>query len=468
MSPNTPWFLVAGGLLVLMALSGSVLKRLPLSAAVLYLLAGVAVGPSGLGLLRLDPVRDGALLEVLSEVAVTVSLFTTGLKLGPALSDRRWWIPLRLATASMALTVGLIALAGVFLLGLPPGAAVLLGAVLAPTDPVLASDVAVEHYEDRDRLRFGLSGEAGMNDGTAFPFVMLGLGLLGLHGLGEWGWRWLSVDVLWAVAAGLGSGYGLGWLVARLVLYLRQEHREALGLDEFLTLGLIALSYGLALLIHSYGFLAVFAAGLALRRTERRETAKAAEAGVAPPADVRLAEAAEQAAEQAEGGQAAGAVEIGAGGEAAATDPLRAPAHLAGAVLSFNEQLERIGEVTLVLLVGGMLGGMLAAGPLPAAALWFVPLLFVLIRPAAVLLGLLGSRTGRDQRVLISWFGIRGIGSVYYLTYAINHGLPEPLAREITGLVFATIAASVFFHGISVTPLMARYQERHVRGSGGG
>jgi len=147
---------------------------------------------------------------------------------------------------------------------------------------------------------------------------------------------------------------------------------------------------------------------------------------------------------------------------------LRAPAHLAGAVLSFNEQLERIGEVTLVLLVGGMLGGMLAAGPLPAAALWFVPLLFVLIRPATVLLGLLGSRTGRDQRVLISWFGIRGIGSVYYLTYAINHGLPEPLAREITGLVFATIAASVFFHGISVTPLMARYQERHVRGSGGG
>jgi NhaP-type Na+/H+ or K+/H+ antiporter len=124
-----------------MALSGSVLKRLPLSTSLVYLLAGFGLGGYGYNLLRLDPLRDAPLLERLSEVAVIVSLFTAGLKLSPPLSDRRWLIPVRLAFVSMTLTVGLIALAGHFLLGLPIGAAILLGAVLAPTDPVLASDV---------------------------------------------------------------------------------------------------------------------------------------------------------------------------------------------------------------------------------------------------------------------------------------------------------------------------------------
>ena len=135
------WFLVIGLLLIVMALSGSVLKRLPLSTSLIYLLAGVGLGGYGYNLLRLDPLRDAPLLERLSEVAVIVSLFTTGLKLSPPPSDRRWLIPVRLAFVSMTLTVGLIALAGHFLLGLPIGAAILLGAVLAPTDPVLAFDV---------------------------------------------------------------------------------------------------------------------------------------------------------------------------------------------------------------------------------------------------------------------------------------------------------------------------------------
>jgi NhaP-type Na+/H+ or K+/H+ antiporter len=446
------WFLVAGGLLVLMALAGTVLKRLPLSSAVLYLLGGVAIGPYGLKLMNLGPIKDAHLLEVLSEVAVLISLFTTGLKLGPPLSDNRWRIPLRLAFGAMTVTVGLITLAGVFLLHLPLGAAVLLGAVLAPTDPVLASDVQVEHHEDRDRLRFGLSGEAGMNDGTAFPFVMLGLGLLGLHDIGDLGWKWFTVDVLWSVAAGVGSGFGMGWLVAQLVLYLRREHKEAVGLDEFLTLGLIALSYGFALLIHSYGFLAVFAAGLALRRIEQRETDLAeadgkaetngtAEAVTPAEPEVDLAEAQE---------------------EKNATDQAKAPAYMVRNMLSFNEQLERIGEVILVLLLGGMLPyAMLAYASIPGAALWFVPILFFIVRPLSVQSSLIGTRTSRWQRGLMSWFGIRGIGSIYYLMYAINHGLPEPLARQLVGLTFATIAASIFVHGISVTPMMKMYQNRH-------
>jgi sodium/hydrogen antiporter len=429
----TFWFLIAGILLIFMALAGSVLKRLPLSTAMVYLAVGVALGPLGLGLLKLDLVRNAPLIERIAEVAVLISLFSAGLKLRIPLSEGRWRLPVRLAFGSMTLTVGMIALTGVVGLGLPLGAAILLGGLLAPTDPVLASDVQVEHPGDRDRLRFSLTGEAGLNDGSAFPFVMLGLGLLGLHELGEYGWRWLAIDVAWAVAGGLAIGWLLGMLVGRLVLYLRREHKEAVGLDDFLGLGLIALAYGAALLLHTYGFLAVFAAGLALRRIEMRSTNAE---DVEPPAPAMLAGGAPEQAEQ------------------LATDPDHAPAYMAQAVLGFNEQLERIGEVAVVVLVGGIL----SASRVPAATLWFAPLLFLLIRPISVWLGVLGSRSSGAQRRLIAWFGIRGIGSVYYLAYASQHGLDPALAQQLGALVLSLVAVSIVVHGISVTPLMRRYR----------
>lgn len=427
---STLWYVIAGLLLVLMALAGSLLRRLPLTASMFYLAAGFGIGPAALGLLRLDPLEHSALLERLSEIAVIISLFTAGLKLRIPLSSPRWWLPLRLASVSMVLSVALVAAAGVLGLGMPPGAAVLLGAVLAPTDPVLASDVQVNDPFDRDRLRFALTGEAGMNDGTAFPFVMLGLGLLGLHEIGPGGWRWVVVDLLWATVAGIGVGLLLGTLVARLVIYLRHHHREAVGLDDFLALGLIALSYGVALLIHGYGFLAVFTAGLALRRVEAEQTREL------PPEEVRNAAADEQQA----------------------THPEKAPAYMAAAVLGFNEQVERIGEVAVVV----MLGALLVTVSWPMALVWFIPLLFVVIRPLAVLAGLAGSGTPWLHGLLMGWFGIRGVGSLYYLMYAIQHGLPADLARSLTSLTLATVVLSVAVHGASATPLMDLYQ-RHWR-----
>jgi NhaP-type Na+/H+ or K+/H+ antiporter len=214
-----------------MALSGSVLRRLPLTASMFYLAGGFGLGPVALNLIALDPIADVMILERVTEVAVLISLFAAGLKLRVPLSNWRWLLPVGLAFGSMVVTVGLVTLVGVFGLGLPLGAAVLLGAILAPTDPVLASDVQVTDPLDRDRLRFVLTSEAGLNDGTAFPFVMLGLGLLGLHDLGDWGWKWASVDLLWAVTAGLGCGWAVGYGVGRLVLYLRQRHRVAVGSD---------------------------------------------------------------------------------------------------------------------------------------------------------------------------------------------------------------------------------------------
>ena len=231
-----------------MVLAGTLLARLPLSSAMIYLAAGYALGPDGLGVITPDPTRYARALELVAEVALLISLFSVGLRLGVPLFDRRWWLPLRLAFVSMALTVGLIAAVGVWGLGLSLGAAVLLGAILAPTDPVLASGVQSEPGEDPDQLRFSLAGEGGLNDGTAFPFVMLGLGLLGLHELGPGGWRWWAVDLLWATIGGLAIGAALGAIVVNLVVYLRTRHKEAVGLDEFLSLGLVAvLRHGAAL-----------------------------------------------------------------------------------------------------------------------------------------------------------------------------------------------------------------------------
>ncbi len=428
------WFLVVGALFVLMALASSVLRRLPLTGAMLYLAVGVGIGPIGLGLVRLDIVGDDAgFLERATEIAVIISLFTAGLKLRMPWRDPRWWLPVRLAFVSMTITVALVALVGTAWLGLPLGAAVLLGAILAPTDPVLASDVQVEEPTDTDRLRFSLTGEAGFNDGTAFPFVMLGLGLLGLHGLGDNGVRWLSIDVLWAIAGGLAIGAALGTMIGRLVIHLRQRHEEAVGLDDFLALGLVALAYGVALLAHTYGFLAVFAAGLALRRIERLERARSdASAATEPVEDSELAE------------------------EEAATGKDTAPAYLLRAVLGFNERLERIAEVGVVVLVGALL----PIGAIPRAGLWFVPLLLLVIRPVAVWFGTIGARIAPIQRGLMSWFGIRGIGSLYYLMYAINHDLPDGVGRQLAALTLLVIAVSVVVHGTSVTPLMSFYGRR--------
>lgn len=427
------WYIVVGLLLVAMALSDSMLRRLPLTTPTLYMLGGVALGPLGLGLLALDPVAHAALLERVAEIVVIVSLFAAGLKLRAPLTERRWVVPVALAFASMTLTVGMIALVAWALLGLPVGAAVLLGAVLAPTDPVLASDVQVDEPTDHDRLRFSLTGEAGLNDGTAFPFVMLGLGLLGLHELGAGGWRWWAVDVVWAIGAGLAVGTLLGTIVGGLVVYLRREHREALGLDDFLALGLITLSYGLALFIHAYGFLAVFAAGLAVRRIERRHTGEEE-----PPPSVEAASESEEA-------------------ERDATDPDTAPAYMAQAVLGFSEQLERIGSLGVLLLVGGMLLPETFAAPV----LWFAPLFLLVVRPLAVAPVVLGSGLTRLQRTLVAWFGIRGIGSVYYLSFAVARGVPESEARLLMGVTLWVVATSIVVHGLSVKPLMRSYMARH-------
>lgn len=449
------WSSLIGVLLLLMALGGSMLSRLPISTSMLYLAVGIALSPWWLNVLVIAVPTSTLALELMAEIVVLISLFSSGLKLSVGLSDRRWLPPLRLAVISMLLTVAAVTAIGVGLLNLPLGAAILLGGILAPTDPVLASDVQVASPTDRDQLRFALTGEGGLNDGAAFPVVMLGLGLLGLHDIGPWASHWIVMDVIWATAVGLSVGALLGAATASLVIYLRRTYQEAVGLDNFLALGLIALAYGVALLLHAYGFLAVFAAGIALRFMERRTSTEKQRQGEIEEQAAVIRPRVTAPSEKTHATLADVATQTGAA-DAVATHHDHAAAFMAHAVLSFNEQVERIGEVAMVIVIGALLWSV----DWTLVQWWFVPLMFMLVRPLAVMIGLAGSRTSQPQRRLIAWFGIRGVGSLYYLTYAINRGVDASLANLLTALTLAVVVASIILHGISVTPLMRLYDRR--------
>lgn len=409
------WFVLVGAVLIVMALSGHLLARLPLSPAIVYLCVGAAVGPAGFDLLAIDPIYHGGLLERLTEIAVLITLFAVGLRLRIPMRWRAWAGAVRLASVGVVLTTVLIAWAGWGLLGLPPAAALLLGAVLAPTDPVLASDVQIHEPGDRDAVRLSLTAEGGMNDGTAFPAVMLALGLLAAQrgdAPAHWLWRWFTLDLLWATAAGAALGWLCGMAAGHAVTRLRRSG-HALASEEFLVFGLIALVYGVALLIHAYGFLAVFAAGLGLQHVEH---------GLGDRADPR--------------------------------DDAAHPSRLS----RFAAQCERLAEVAIVLVIGAAL----------TWARWdwtmfaFAGAVLLLARPLAVLV-LLRDVT-RGQRRLVAWFGIRGVGSVYYLAFAAGHQLNAAWSHTLASAVIVTITLSILLHGVSATPLMAHYRRRRQRG----
>lgn len=410
------WFVLVGAMLIAMAFSGHLVKRLPLSPAILYLGVGALIGPLGASMLDLSPQDSMPWLEVLTEVAVLITLFTVGMRLRVPFSLSAWAVPLRLATAGMVVTTACIALIGWLLLDLSWPALLLLGAILSPTDPVLASEVQIRHPDDRDGLRFSLTAEGGLNDGMAFPGVMLALGLMGLHEIGDLGWRWLAVDVVWAVSCGLLLGWLCGYAVGRSVHALRQSGHP-LEAEEFLTFGVIALVYGAALLVHAYGFLAVFAAGAALSHCER-----SLRADKTPHPD---------------------------------------GAH-SSRLIHFSVQSEHLAEVAIVLIIGASL----ASVDWHWATVVFALLVMVVARPVSVLTTVPVRLMAQPQRRLVAWFGIRGVGSVYYLAYAINHGIDGTVARSLTSAVMITIFISILAHGISATPLMEQYMKLKKRKPG--
>ena len=444
----TGWMALAGGLLLLMALSSAVIRRLPISTSVIYLVLGIAIGPFGLGWLHLD-LRDASpWMERLTEVAVIIALFTSGLRLRLPLRNPAWSAARRLAGPVMLASIGGVAVVTHLAFDLPMWEALLLGAVLAPTDPVLASAVAANDAEDHDRMRYALSGEAGLNDGMAFPFVVFALQWRDAAP-DTWLQGWFLHRLLWAVPAGLLLGFALGRGLGHLAIRLRTHTRETAAPSDFLALALIALSYVFAQLVGAWGFLATFAAGVGLRRAEVEVShatphpdrpspvATAAEAGdvplVHPPAEALV------------------------GPAPVSAEALEQPAVAAGVMftetISFGDTVDRLLEVMLVVLVGIALSVHWDPRAIPLALV-----LFLVIRPAATWLFLAGTPTSPSQRRLMGWFGIRGIGSLYYLAYAFSHGVDGEAATRTAALTLSVVALSILAHGLSSQPLLARYE----------
>lgn len=391
--------LIGGAVILVGAVILSIQRGRPFSAALIYLVAGVLVGLGlrAIGVHWYDPVADAEVFSRVAEMAVIVSLFGAGVKLDRSLTFANWRTTLLLLAIAMPLTIIGVAVLGAWLLAMALPSAVLLGAVLAPTDPVLADDVQVGgpmQEEPEDESRFSITAEAGLNDGLAFPFVMLALFGYerGFDDIGSWGWEWLTADLLYAVVVGIVIGAVAGRLIAAFTFRVLDRGWLSNPFDAFVAIGAIFAVYGLTELTEGYGFLAVFAAGVAFRRYE-------------------------------------------------ATHEVNQRLHEVTLVV------EKLAEVTVLLLLGSVLpiGGVLELGlPVLLAALG---LLFV-VRPVAALVALLASGLPRRQRLFVAWFGIRGIGSIYYLGFAFAVLTPAD-ARPLFSVVAVTILLSVILHGLT-------------------
>ncbi|HEX8105938.1 MAG TPA: cation:proton antiporter [Solirubrobacteraceae bacterium] len=369
------------------------------SASLIYLGLGLvaAVALNVLGVAWVDPVADAKLLEHFTEFAVIVALFAAGLKLDRALTWRTWGTVVRLLAVTMPLTIGLVVAFGTAVLGLSLGAAIVLGAALAPTDPVLAGDVGVgpPGDEDEHEPNFALTAEAGLNDGLAFPFVLLGL----LVASGDFGVEWVLADLLYAVVAAVAAGAVVGYAYAWSVVRLRDAELLRPELDGWLAVAATLSIYGATEVIGAYGFLAVFVGGLAFRRYEREHVLNR-----------RLHDG--------------------------------------------SEMVEKFGELAVILLLGSILtvDGLTA----PGVAGWGLAFLMVfLVRPVAANVGLLGSRLDRPgERAYVAWFGVRGVGTLFYVGTAVASGaLSDGDEVVVVWTAIACVIVSIVLHGVTAGPL---------------
>jgi NhaP-type Na+/H+ or K+/H+ antiporter len=424
------WFVLIGILLISMALAHGVISYLPMTGAMVYLVVGFVLGPAVTGLLTPELHGKGHVVRLITETGLVISLFAIGLHLRVPLADRLWLLTLRLGVVAMVFTIAIVTALGHYGLGLPIGVALVLAAALAPTDPVLANELRPREAGDDEPLRFALSSEGGCNDGAAWPFMLLGLALCGVDNDAQQNTGLFLLSVVWGIASGIAIGWILGTGVVALVTRLRTRFNEALGLEAFFALGLMSACYGAALLIQGYGFLAVFAGGVALRHRELLFT------GAKPPA------AALESVEQ-------GAM------EQAATNPELAHAVMAESMMAFAVEVEHLVELALILLIGSVISAHWRE-MLEWRVVIPVILLLAVVRPVSTSLALLGSSLSLHQRLLVGWLGIRGVGTFYYLLFSIEHA-PSALLDPIAAIVLAAIAGSVFLHGATATALLDRY-----------
>lgn len=442
------WMALTGVLFLLIALLSAYIRDAPITTSVIYMIVGVLISPLVFGLIKIDIIESSKWFEHLTEIAVIISLFIGGLKLRLPPFNPAWYAAYALALPTMLFSIAGIAVFAYYVFGLTPAVAVLLGSFLAPTDPVLASTVSVEDAADKDRMRYGLSGEAGFNDGMAFPFVIFGLMWLENGTLGSWIGGWALHRLVWAVPAGLILGFLLGKGVGHLTVFLRTKHRDRTSPNDFLALALILLAYVGAEMIYAWGFLAVFAAGIGLRQTE----IKTVEKNPLPEHDKGEIENDKKLKDETAHPPAEHNVE-GNKEENEIEKPAVAAGVIVSEILSFGDTAERLLEFLLVLIVGVALAIHWNWMAIPLALVFF----FV-IRPLFAFIFLWFTPTTFSQKMLMAWFGIRGIGSLYYLTYALNHGWNEQ-TKTVADLTISTVALSIVIHGLSSQPILDYYEK---------
>ena len=373
-----------------------VLERRPLSYPIIYVTGGAALFSLPFGLPTPDPIEFAEVTEILTEIGVITALMGAGLAINRVPGWRAWGSTVRLLVFTMPLTILAVGVLGWGLLGLTPAAAILLGAVLAPTDPVLASDVQVSGPSgdgDDDEVRFALTSEAGLNDGLAFPFTNLAV-LIAVNGIAPEGWlaEFLLVEVAYKIAVGAAAG----WLVGRFLAFaiFARESPLPRTRDGMIALAATLIAYAGTETINGYGFLAVFVAAVVIRNQERRHS-------------------------------------------------------YLDVMHQFSDQIERLlSAIVLILFGGALVSGILGylgwRGVLVAVAV------VVLVRPLAGLAGLAGASMSSRERGVVAVFGIRGVGSFYYLAYASNQVefLQIELVWAVTALV---VLLSVVLHGTTAT-----------------
>jgi sodium/hydrogen antiporter len=403
-------FLAVGVATLAAALLPRLLRRAPISMPAVFL----AMGALGFWLLPQlpdpSPTEHPAIALHLTEICVIVSLMGAGLAINRPFAWRTWGTTWRLLAVTMPLSMIAVGVMGWAALGLGAASAMLLAAALAPTDPVLATEVQVSEPVDEpgtqdDEARFALTSEAGLNDGLAFPFTYAAIAV-SVSGLAPAGWlgRWVLVDVVWRLSVGVAVGLLVGWLLGRLFF---SSFAERLRLTEhtqgFAALAATFLAYGLAELAEGYGFVAVFVCAVTLRGTER-------------------------------------------------THEYHKVLH------AFVEQIERLLTVAVIVLVGGAVARG-AFTDLGWAEVGVVLAFLLVVRPLAGWVALLGGRTGPRERAVVSFFGVRGVGSLFYVAYAVQEGdfVDADRLWAIVGLV---VVGSVLIHGVAATPVMRELDRR--------
>ncbi|TXF79581.1 cation:proton antiporter [Chryseobacterium sp.] len=396
------YLLAAGVITLLAAVIPNVFRKKQITPPILYLIIGILIALTGRAYTDFDIMQHSDIIRRVSEFVVLVALTNAGLKIKEPFAWRTWKYSLRLLLITMPLTIVGAAYAGWWLLGLAPAAAVLFGALISPTDPVLASDLQTSRPSKKDfsKIRLGLTSEAGMNDGLAFPFTYFAI-FLAAKGLDytQWIGEWFYMEVLYKIAAGSVVGFVVGWALYKLIFKVTAESHHSVISRGILSLALTLLPYGLTEILGGYGFIAVFVAACAFSNSERK---------------------------------------------AKHMDKLH----------DFTEEIERIFVTFLFIIIGIYVCATIDELWNLNTILTALAVLLV-IRPISGWLALQGTDLSPFEKFALSFYGIRGVGSIFYLMYAFAQ-TDFPNSTELIQVTAMVIVLSVLIHGLSAAAIQKK------------